>query len=190
MWVKPLIATTRPEIRVAASWISDARLRTEHAAAVHRNTASSAGPSIAVLQAVQSLRSCRGFSDRVRDRCVDPMSGQASLRSPLRARPVRWARARRELGVPRTTARKASTAASCASVSLRRRRARVARSPSSSLSSSSVALRSIAEAGLFNSWARPADSLPSESIFSSCRSLDVNMRARSSIVCTRIDVIV
>ena len=34
---------------------------------------------------------------------------------------------------------------------------------------SSAALRSIADAGLFSSWASPADSFPSETIFSSCR---------------------
>ena len=44
--------------------------------------------------------------------------------------------------------------------------ARVAASASSSRSSSSAALRSMADAGLFSSWASPAESLPSEIIFS------------------------
>ena len=66
--------------------------------------------------------------------------------------------------------------------------ASVARSASSRRSSSSAALRSMAAVGLFNSCASPADSLPSDTIFSSCSSLDANRRARSTIVCTRIDV--
>jgi len=37
----------------------------------------------------------------------------------------------------------------------------------------------MADAGLFSSWANPADNFPSETIFSSCRSLDVKTRARS-----------
>ena len=66
--------------------------------------------------------------------------------------------------------------------------ARAACSTSSSRLPRSAALRSIADAGLFSSWARPADSRPSETIFSSCSSLDVKSRARSSIRWTRIDV--
>ena len=66
--------------------------------------------------------------------------------------------------------------------------ARVARSASSSRSSSSAALRSIADAGLFSSCASPADNFPRETIFSSCRSLEVKARARSTMVWTRIDV--
>ena len=56
-------------------------------------------------------------------------------------------------------------------------------------SPSTAAPRSMADAGLFSSCASPADSLPSDTIFSSCSSLDVNARARSTMVCTRIDVI-
>ena len=44
MWVKPLIAVTSPEMRVAASWISEASPRTEQAAAVQRSAPLSAGP--------------------------------------------------------------------------------------------------------------------------------------------------
>ncbi len=53
--------------------------------------------------------------------------------------------------VARHDARTASTAASCASVSWQAPNARVAGSASSSRSSSSAALRSIADAGLFSS---------------------------------------
>ena len=52
------------------------------------------------------------------------------------------------------------------------------------VAASSLVLRAAADAGLFNSCARPAASLPSESSFSSCRSLDVKWRARSSMACT------
>ena len=90
--------------------------------------------------------------------------------------------------VARQDARTASMAASWRSVSRAAPSARVASSASSRRSLSSAALRSMADTGLFSSWARPADSLPSETIFSSCRPLDVKTRARSSILCTRIDV--
>ena len=53
-----------------------------------------------------------------------------------------------------------------------------------------AALRSMADAGLLSSWARPAESLPSEIIFSFCKSLEVNRRARSSMMWTRMAVIV
>src|SRR5437773_6610057 len=44
MCVNPLMAMTRPEIRFAASWISEAIPRTEHPAAAHRRAAPSGGP--------------------------------------------------------------------------------------------------------------------------------------------------
>ena len=47
MCVKPLMAWTSPEMRIAASWISDASSRTEQPAAAQRRTASRAGPSTA-----------------------------------------------------------------------------------------------------------------------------------------------
>ncbi len=50
MCVKPLTARTSPAIRVAASWISDARRRTEHPAAAQRNASLSAGPSTAAAR--------------------------------------------------------------------------------------------------------------------------------------------
>ena len=130
----------------------------------------------------RSRRAPRRARRRGRDR-------RASRRSPPRARPARSATARPARASTGTTLRTASTAASWASVSLAAPSARAACSASSSRSSSSAALRSIADAGLFSSCASPADSFPSETIFSSCRSLDVKARARSTIVWTRIDVI-
>ncbi len=60
----------------------------------------------------------------------------------------------------------------------------VASSSTPSSATSVFALRSTADAGLFSSCARPAASRPSEAIFSSSSSLDLNTRARSTITCT------
>ena len=46
MCVNPLMAVTSPEIRIAASWISEVSVRTEHPAALHLRTALSGGSLI------------------------------------------------------------------------------------------------------------------------------------------------
>ena len=188
MCVKPLTASTSPAIRVAASWISDARRRTEHPAAAQRSAALSAGPSTAPASrssasivtavsasasaaavsrpwsasqsAMASSRSACSIGDRT------PCSGAAAhaLRTPSIA--SNWA-----------SVRPAAPSARAGLLDVLERG-----------SPRSAALRSIADAGLFSSWARPAERRPSEIIFSSCSSLDVNSRARSIIRWTRIDV--
>ena len=105
----------------------------------------------------------------------------------------RSARSRGELpnfvpAAARQSPRARSTAAVSGAVNRAEPRARAVRSTSASRALSSPALRTMADAGLFSSCARPAASLPSEAIFSTWRSLDVNWRARSSMTCTKIDV--
>ena len=136
-----------------------------------------AGRSTAPRDPVERLERDGGFGQRPGDVGVDAVSRRASRRWPPRVRPAGSATARRASRASRQDVRNASTAASCASVSCDAPSARVACSASSSRSSSSAALRSIADAGLFSSCARPADSLPSETIFSSCRPLDVKCAA-------------
>ena len=187
MCVKPLTARTSPAIRVAASWISEARRRTEHPAAAQRSAALSAGPRRR-RRADRAPRTSRRFRRAPRRRPCRGRGRRASRRWLPRVRRARSATARPARAPPRRRcARRRSRRTGRRSAGPRRARAPPARRPRAG-SSRSAALRSIADAGLFSSWARPADSLPSEIIFSSCSSLDVKSRARSSIAWTRIDV--
>ncbi len=109
----------------------------------------------------------------------------ASRRSPPRDRRARAVRARRSSarrcrpGATRSTTSSARSSRSAAPS------ARDASSDSAKrLGRSSCALRAAADAGLFSSCASPAASLPSDAIFSTCRSLTLNARARSTITCT------
>ena len=79
-----------------------------------------------------------------------------------------------------------SAAANCAGVSATLQPARAVRSGSAhSRSASASAARRTAAAGLFNSCARPAASVPSAVIFSRCWALRVASRTRSDIMPTR-----
>ena len=187
MCVKPLTARTSPAIRVAASWISDARRRTEHPAAAQRNAALSAGPSTApasrssasIFTAVSASASAAAVS-RPRSASQSEMASSRSACSIGDRTPCSGAAAH--------ALRTPSIASNWASVRPAAPSARAACSTSASRLPRSAALRSIADAGLFSSWASPAESRPSEIIFSSCSSFDVNSRARSTIRWTRIDV--
>ena len=67
------MAVTSPEIRIAASWISEVSARTEHPAALHLKTALSAGPlidrairsSASIVTAVSAKLSGNGGVDAV-----------------------------------------------------------------------------------------------------------------------------
>ena len=76
MCVKPLTARTRPAIRVAASWISEARRRTEHPAAAQRSAASSAGPSTAAASRSRVLDRHGGLGEGLRRGRVEAAVGE------------------------------------------------------------------------------------------------------------------
>ena len=186
MCVKPLTATTRPEIRVAASWISEASPRDRAAGGgpaqhgVERRAVDGRG------EPVERVERHGGFGERLRRRRRRRRDRRASRRSPPRARPARSATARRAAASPGRTREARRSAASWASRQAATRPARApACSASSSRSSSSAALRSIADAGLFSSCASPADSLPEREHLLVVQAARRELRGRDRASCAR-----
>ena len=137
---------------------------------------------------IEDLNRHARTGERLDIRKLDVMGAQPGRRSRLRGRRARAGSGRRGRSRTRKSSGPDRPSRLPRGDNPAAPSARALASSSSNWRCSDLAPRTTAEAGLFSSCASPAAHRPSEFIFSTWKSLEVNWRARSSITCTSMAV--